>query len=135
MAAQAHTAAGAASEAALPAPVKTEAAGGGGGGAAAAAAGGAPGSAQGADDDDDEAEGAVWETASLFEEILDDVAAFEYSGSSKLRAQCITITTTTRRSLAQTPRHAPPKRPASCASACTRSAPRSSSWRTSPARR
>ncbi|KAJ4407568.1 NAD-dependent histone deacetylase sir2 [Didymella pomorum] len=75
MAAQAHTAAG---EAALPAPVKTEAVGG-------------AGSAQQADgvgddaptnDDDDEVEGAVWETASLFEEILDDVAAFEYSGSN-----------------------------------------------------
>ncbi|KAF3043496.1 NAD-dependent histone deacetylase sir2 [Didymella heteroderae] len=97
MAAQAHTAAGAASEAAVPAPVKTDAAGGGGGGGAAAAAGGAPGSAHEADDapagpkadndndndnDDDEVDGAVWETASLFEEILDDVAAFEYSGSN-----------------------------------------------------
>lgn len=35
------------------------------------------------DDDDDDDEGAVWETASLFEEILDDVAAFEYSTSSE----------------------------------------------------
>lgn len=33
-------------------------------------------------DDDDDVDGAVWETASLFEEILDDVAAFEYSSNS-----------------------------------------------------
>jgi NAD-dependent histone deacetylase SIR2 len=73
MAAQAHAAAGAASEV----PARTEAAGGGGG----VEADDAPAGTR--DDDDDEAEGAVWETASLFEEILDDVAAFEYSGSGK----------------------------------------------------
>lgn len=91
MAAQAHAAAGAASEVV---PARTEAVGGGGGGGGggdgAAAAGGsrgaeaddAPAGPKGEDDDDD-VEGAVWETASLFEEILDDVAAFEYSGSSE----------------------------------------------------
>lgn len=88
MAAQAHTAAGAVSETvALPeraAHVKAEAAGGGGGGGApGASAHEADDAPAGKDDDDDEVEGAVWETASLFEEILDDVAAFEYSSSSE----------------------------------------------------
>ncbi|KAF3053080.1 NAD-dependent histone deacetylase sir2 [Didymella keratinophila] len=74
MAAQAHTAAGAVSEV----PATTEAAGGAGSAHQADGAGDdAP-----TNDDDDEVEGAVWETASLFEEILDDVAAFEYSGSN-----------------------------------------------------
>ena len=83
MAAQAHTAAG---EAALPAPVQTEAVGGA---RSAREADGVGDDAPTRDDDDDEVEGAVWETASLFEEILDDVAAFEYSGSSELSIQTI----------------------------------------------
>ena len=81
MAAQAHAGAGAVQEgvALVEKGVKAE-----------ASVGGAMGtSAQEADedaaankDDDDDLDGAVWETASLFEEILDDVAAFEYSSNS-----------------------------------------------------
>lgn len=33
------------------------------------------------DDDDDDDDGAVWDTASLYEEILDEVSAFEYSAN------------------------------------------------------
>jgi NAD-dependent histone deacetylase SIR2 len=35
------------------------------------------------DDDDDDDEGGVWDTASLYEEILDEVEAFEYSGNGE----------------------------------------------------
>lgn len=35
------------------------------------------------EDSDDEDEGGVWETASLYEEILDEVEAFEYSDNGE----------------------------------------------------
>ena len=49
------------------------------------------------DDDDDEldADGAVWETASLFEDILDDVAALDYSTNSTCIPTPPPTTTTT----------------------------------------
>jgi hypothetical protein len=86
------------------------------------------------DDDDDDDEGGVWDTASLYEEILDEVEAFEYSGNGEparppLR-RCVWQLTT-----AQASRHAPPKRRAPCASDSTRSAPASLCSRTSRARR
>lgn len=62
---------------------KAEAAGGGGASAPGASAQEVDDAPAIKDDDDDEAEGAVWETASLLEEILDDVAAFEYSSHSR----------------------------------------------------
>ena len=71
--------------------IKAEASGGGGAsapGASVQAQEGDDAPATTKDDDDDEVEGAVWETASLFEEILDDVAAFEYSSHS--RYNCLT---------------------------------------------
>lgn len=34
-----------------------------------------------ADKDDDDDDGGIWDTASLYEEILDEVEAFEYSGN------------------------------------------------------
>ena len=71
--------------------IKAEASGGGGAsapGASVQAQEGDDAPATTKDDDDEEVEGAVWETASLFEEILDDVAAFEYSSHS--RCNCLT---------------------------------------------
>lgn len=35
-------------------------------------------------DKDEDDEGGAWDTASLYEEILDEVEAFEYSGNSRL---------------------------------------------------
>lgn len=38
--------------------------------------------------DDDHDDGAMWETASLFEEILDEAEAFEYSANGGLGPAC-----------------------------------------------
>jgi NAD+-dependent protein deacetylase SIR2 len=58
-------------------------------GATDAAHGHAPDSDAPAPEKDEDDEGAMWDTASIYEEILDEVEAFEYSGngtSGRLRA-------------------------------------------------
>jgi NAD-dependent histone deacetylase SIR2 len=47
--------------------------------------------APGKDDDDDDDEGGAWDTASLYEELLDEVEAFEYSANGEsARLPCAT---------------------------------------------
>lgn len=43
---------------------------------------------EGAPEKDDEDDGGAWDTASLYEEILDEVEAFEYSTNGSSRLQC-----------------------------------------------
>jgi NAD-dependent histone deacetylase SIR2 len=43
------------------------------------------------DDDDDDDDGGVWDTASLYEEILDEVEAFEYSGNGEPARPCAAL--------------------------------------------
>lgn len=82
--------------------------------------------------DNDDEDGGVWDSASLYEEILDEVEAFEYSNDGKFDPvwrwpQPLTVV--------QAKMCALLTRRADCASDCTRLAPASSSWKTSPARR
>jgi NAD-dependent histone deacetylase SIR2 len=43
------------------------------------------------EDDDDDDDGGVWDTASLYEEILDEVEAFEYSGNGEPARPCAAL--------------------------------------------
>jgi NAD-dependent histone deacetylase SIR2 len=43
------------------------------------------------DDDDDDDDGGVWDTASLYEEILDEVEAFEYSRNGEPARPCAAL--------------------------------------------